>query len=49
MTELINENALSLATHLSAVPLELGLTAADVSVPGLILCTAKFIDEHKWC
>ena len=49
LTELINENALSLATNFSIVPLKLLLTVPSVSVPGLILCIAKFIDERKWC
>ena len=42
-TELINE----IATNLLMVPLKLFLTPPAVSVPGLILCIAKFIDEHK--
>ena len=49
LTELINENALTLATNLSIVPLKLFLTVLAVSVPDLILCIAKFIDERKWC
>ena len=49
LTELINENALSLATNLSIILLQLLLTVPAVSVPGLILCLAKFIDERKWC
>ena len=36
LTELINENALSLTTNLSVIPLKLFLTVPDVSVPGLI-------------
>ena len=47
LTELINENALSLATNLLTAPLKLLLTVLAVSVPGLILCIAKFIDERK--
>ena len=46
LTELINKNALSLATNLSTVPLKLLLTVPAVSLPGLILCIAKFINEH---
>ena len=42
-TELINENALSLTTNLLIVPLILLLTVPAGSVPGLILCTAKFL------
>ena len=38
LTELINENALSLATNFLIA-----------SVPGLFLCIAKFIDERRWC
>ena len=49
LTELINDNALSLARNLSFVPLKLLLTIPAVSVLGLILCIAKFIDERKWC
>ena len=47
--ELKNEKALSLATHLSTVPLILFLTVPAVTVLGLILCIAKFIDERTWC
>ena len=36
LTELINENALSLTTNLSVIPLKLFLTLSDVSVPGLV-------------
>ena len=46
-TELINEKVLSLATNLSLVLLKLFFTAPAVSVPGIILCIAKFIDERK--
>ena len=49
LTELINENALSLATNHSIALLKLLLTVPAVSVPGLILCITKFIDERKWC
>ena len=49
LTELINENTLSLGTNISTVPIKLLLTVPAVSVPGLILCKAKFIDEHNWC
>ena len=48
LTELTNGNALSLKTNFSTVPLKLLLTVPTVSVPGLILCIAKFIDESKW-
>ena len=48
LTELINKNALSLATNLPITPLKLFLTIPTASVPGLILCIAKFIDERKW-
>ena len=48
MTELINENELSLATYLSIVPLKLLLTVPALSALGLIMCIAEFIDEHKW-
>ena len=47
LTELIKENALSLATILSIVPLKLLLTVPLVSLFGLILYIAKFIDERK--
>ena len=47
LTELINQNELSLATNPSTVPLKLILPVSAVSVPGLILCIAKFIDERK--
>ena len=46
---LINDNALSLVTNLSIVPLKLLLTVPAVSEPGLILCIAKIIDERIWC
>ena len=59
LTQLINENAaierlvandaLSVARSLLIVALKIFLTIPAVSVPGLILCIAKFIDEHKWC
>ena len=48
-TKLIEENAFSLATNLSIIPLKLLLTDLTLSVPGLILCIAKFIDKRKWC
>ena len=47
LTELINQNALPLATNLSTIPFKLLLTVPAMSVPGLILCIAKFIDEPK--
>ena len=47
LTELINENTLSLATNLPVVTLKLFLTVPFVGVPGLVLCIAKFIDECK--
>ena len=49
LTELIHENALSLATSLSLVPLKLLLTVSAVSMTGSILSIATFIDERKWC
>ena len=49
LTELLKENALSLATNLSIVPLKLLVTVPAVSVSGLVLCIAKVIDERKWC
>ena len=42
MTELINENSLSLTTDLQLT------TFTAVIVPALTLCIAKFIDERKW-
>ena len=48
LTELFNENALSLVTNLPYVPLKLFLIALVVILPGLILCIAKFINEGKW-
>ena len=42
LTELINENVLSLTTNLSIVPLKSFLTIPAVSVPGLLLCITKF-------
>ena len=47
LTELINENAFSRATNFQIVPLKSFLTASSVSVPGLILCIANFIDNRK--
>ena len=47
LTELISENALSLATKLLIVSSKLLLIVSAVVVPGLILCIAKFIGEHK--
>ena len=41
LTELINENALSLAPNCSIVPFKSILTVCTVGVPGLILCIAK--------
>ena len=49
LTELINGNALSLATNVSTVCLKLLLMVPTVSVPNLLLCITKFIDERKWC
>ena len=49
LTELINENALSLATNILILHLKLFLIAPAESVLGLILCIAKFIDECEWC
>ena len=48
LTDLINENASSLATNLSIVVLKLFLSVPAVGVPGLVLCTKTFIDERKW-
>ena len=48
LIELIKENAFSFATNLSTVLLKI-LSAPAVSVPGLILCITKFVDERKWC
>ena len=48
LTELINENELSLVKNLSIVQFILFLTIPAVSVPGLILRIAKFIGERKW-
>ena len=36
LTEIINENALSLETNISIVPLKLFLTIPAVSIPGLV-------------
>ena len=47
LTALKNENTLSLATNLSIFPLIIFLTVPAVSVTGLILVIAKFIDERK--
>ena len=44
LTELINDNALTLATYLLIV---LFKTVLVVSVPSLILFIAKFIDQRK--
>ena len=49
LTEFINTDELSLATNLSTFPFKLFSAVPAVSVLGLILCIAKFIDEHKWC
>lgn len=43
LTEFINENAFSLATKLSIVPLELLSTVPAVILPGLILRIAKLL------
>lgn len=48
MTELIIGNALPLSTNLSIVPLKSFSTVPAVSVPGLILRIAKFINKRKW-
>ena len=48
LTELINENAFSLARNLSIVPLKLFVNVPDVIISGLILCMVKFIDKRKW-
>ena len=44
----INENLLALGTNLLIVPLKLLLAVPGESVPSLVLCIAKFIDERKW-
>ena len=49
MTELINENPLSLARKFSSVHFKFFLTVPAVSISGLILRKAKFFDESKWC
>ena len=43
LTELINENALWLATNFLIAPIKLFVTAPAASVAGLILCIAKSI------
>ena len=43
LTELINENALWLATNFSVAPIKLFVTTPAASVASLILCIAKFI------
>lgn len=43
----MNENALSLEKDLSIFPLKLLLTVLAVSIHGLILYLANFIDERK--
>ena len=48
LTELIKENALSLATKFSIIALKLFLTIPAIGGPGWILCIAKIIDERKW-
>ena len=49
MTEPIKKNAFSLAANLSIVPFKLFLTVPAVSVPGLILCIARFFNKRKCC
>ena len=46
-TELINENALSLAKNLLSIHFKLSIIIT-VSVTGLLLCKTKFIDVCKW-
>ena len=46
--EIINKNALSVATNRSDVPLKFFLPVPAASVSDLILCIAKFADERKW-
>ena len=46
--DIINENTLSLATHISIVPLKIFLIFPVACVPGLILWIAKFIDGRSW-
>ena len=45
LTELINRNALPFPRNLSIDYLKFFLTVNSVSVSGIILCIAKFIDE----
>ena len=47
LTQLINKNALSLATNFPIFPLKLFSIVSTVNVPGLDLHIAKSIDEHK--
>ena len=49
LTELVNENAVSLTTSLSVVLLKQIFTVPAVNVPGLIVCYAKIIDERRSC
>ena len=49
LTELINQNALSLATNLSIVLLKLLIADPAVREPALILCIAKSFDKRNWC
>ena len=49
LTEVINENALSLSANLSIVRLILFLTVPAVTVPGLVSCITNFTDEREWC
>lgn len=48
LTELMNESILSLAKNLSIVSIKLALIVPTMSVPELILCIEKFIDDRKW-
>ena len=45
LTELINRNALPFPRTLSIDYLKFFLTVNSVSVSGIILCVAKFVDE----
>ena len=45
----MDENVLTLATNYPIASLKIVLTVHTVSVPGLILSKAKFIDERIWC
>ena len=48
LTDIMNENSLSFGTNLSTDLLKLFLTVNAVSVPGIILRIANFIDESRF-